>query len=91
MFIINLACSYPLTIYPTNTILEGYLFKGDVKKDKMKRKVRKWLKNLSRAIVAGTSVYFAIVLADKLDKFLSLLGALLCAPLVFTLPSLCHY
>ena len=57
---------------------------------KDKSALRSMLKNLSRAVVVVLSVYFAVVLANKLDKFLSLLGALLCAPLAFTFPTLIH-
>ena len=32
----------------------------------------------------------AVELASKIDKFLGLMGALLCAPLALTMPSLLH-
>ena len=88
LFIINLGCSYPLAIYPVNTILESYIFKCIKTKNST---ARKWIKNFSRFLVVALSVYLAVVLASKLDKFLSLLGALLCAPLAFTMPTLCHF
>jgi len=44
----------------------------------------------NRFFIVISAVYLAVVLASKLDKFLSLLGALLCAPLAFTMPTLCH-
>ena len=87
LFCINLACSYPLCIYPVNLILESYVFKGFTQKTA----ARKWLKNLSRGLVVASAAVLAVVFSSKLDKFLSLLGALLCAPLVFTIPTLCHY
>ena len=37
------------------------------------------------------AVYCAIELSKKLDKFLSLLGALLCAPLAISFPCLLHF
>ena len=36
------------------------------------------------------AAYCAIELQEKLDKFLSLLGALLCAPLAILYPALIH-
>lgn len=29
LFTLNLICSYPITVNPTNTILESYLFRSD--------------------------------------------------------------
>eukprot|EP00347_Sterkiella_histriomuscorum_P022403 403338616 len=45
---------------------------------------------LLRCTLVILCVYMAIFFAKKLDKFFSLMGALLCAPIVFTLPTLCH-
>ena len=33
----------------------------------------------------------AVLVADKLDKFFGLLGALLCAPVAFIVPAMIHY
>jgi len=85
-FCINLVCSHPIVIYPTNQIIEGWVFRC------MKRKssARTWLKNFSRFLVCVSAAYIAVQLADKIDKFLGLLGALLCAPLALTMPALIH-
>ena len=85
MFIGNLLCSYALTIYPTNTILEGWIWS---KHDKTNSTYYK--KNMSRAIVATLAVILGVALADKIDKFLGLMGAVLCAPLAITFPALVH-
>lgn len=86
LFIINLLCSYPLTLYPVNLIFESYVYKN-FKEKSFRRTV---YKNITRALFVLVALYLAIELASKLDKFLSLLGALLCAPLAFTMPTLCH-
>mmetsp|Transcript_107436 Transcript_107436/g.148568 ORF Transcript_107436/g.148568 Transcript_107436/m.148568 type:complete len:102 (+) Transcript_107436:3-308(+) len=52
--------------------------------------LRYWLKNLSRFLVCLSSIYVAIVLKDKLDKFFGLIGALLCAPLALAMPATLH-
>lgn len=46
---------------------------------------------MSRMLVVATAAILAVVFSSKLDKFLSMIGALLCAPLAFTIPTLCHY
>lgn len=85
LFCINLACSYPLCIYPVNVIVEGYLFKN-----MSHSHLRKWLKNLSRMTFVILGAVMALIFAEHLDKFLSLLGAVLCAPLAITFPTLFH-
>ena len=54
------------------------------------KKLKYWLQNLSRFIVVLLAIYFSIELSKRLDKFLSVLGALLCAPLAILYPSLIH-
>ena len=85
LFSFNLIFSYPLTIYPANEIF-GQWFCSRTRKGN----VRYWLKNLQRTIVVVLSVVIAISIADKIDKFLGLVGALLCAPLAMTIPSMVH-
>ena len=47
-------------------------------------------KNHSRSILVFFTVCLTIMLGDKLDKFLSILGALTCTPIAFTFPALFH-
>lgn len=89
--------SYALCIFPANTIIEEYTLSTITKKasnrTQMGRKYKKlkyWLQNISRFIVVFLAIYFAIELSKRLDKFLSVLGALLCAPLAILYPSLIH-
>ena len=85
LFIVNLLCSYAICIYPTNTIIEEWIW------NKHDRSLSTYYKkNLSRALVAASSAYLGIALANKIDKFLGLMGALLCAPLALMFPSLIH-
>ena len=86
LFIGNLLCSYALCIYPTNTIIEGWIWNKDDKSDRTYFK-----KNISRALVALAAVILGVALASKIDKFLGLMGAVLCAPLAITFPALVHY
>jgi proton-coupled amino acid transporter len=84
-FSINLIFTYPLVIYPANTIIEGYLYANMPRSKK-----RQWLKNLNRTIMVLFTVVFCLSLGDKLDKFISVLGSLACTPISFTLPCLFH-
>ena len=88
LFCGNLLCTYAIVINPTNKILEKAVFR--CKRLKKKSNTRHWLKNFQRFLVVFVGVYFAVELAHKVDKFLGLIGALLCAPLALTLPALLH-
>ncbi len=63
LFCFNLIFTYPLVIYPTNMVVESYLFSGMTKKSPL----RQWLKNLSRTVIVGITVVMSISLAAKLD------------------------
>ena len=88
LYCINLLCTYAICINPTNKILEKAVFR--CKRLKKKSKTRFWLKNLQRFAVVVLGVFLAVTLAHKMDKFLGLMGALLCAPLALTMPALLH-
>ena len=45
---------------------------------------------MQRTVVVVVSVVIALTVASKIDKFLGLIGALLCAPLAMTIPALIH-
>ena len=91
MMCINLVCSYAIFIYPTNTIIEDYAYKSlSKRKDSRSKKMYYYVQNFSRLLVCLFATYGAIELGKKLDKFLSVLGALLCAPLAITYPALIH-
>ena len=86
LFSINLLFSYPLVLYPANIIVENILY------DNMpKTRRRQMLKNITRTLMVGATVTITILLGDKLDKFLSILGALTCTPIAFTFPALFHF
>ena len=86
LFASNLLFSYPLVIHPANIVLESYLFAGWEKSRK-----RQMSKNVSRAIIVVVSCVIALLVYNKLDKLLSITGALTCTPIAFSFPSLFHY
>ena len=87
LFSLNLACSFPIMIYPTNAAVERW-FCGCFKHEQTKLY---WMQNFSRLYVTGLCVVCGVCLASKLDKFLGLMGSLLCAPLALFFPALLHY
>ena len=86
IFIVNLFFTYPLVIYPANMVVEQYLF-GKWPKSKK----RQWSKNAYRSLIVLGTVVLSLALGNELDRFLSLLGALACTPIAFTLPTWFHY
>ena len=87
LFMINLVFSYPLTIFITNLILEGFTFK----RMKQNTPTRKWLKNFQRSLVLGTGIVCAMYLRDSLDRIFALSGTLLGTTVVMAVPAICHY
>jgi len=85
-FSLNLVFSYPLVIHPANLVLESYLFAGWEK-----TRTRQMCKNLTRSCIVAASIVLALLIYDKLDKFLSITGAATCTPIAFILPALFHY
>ena len=49
------------------------------------------MKNVSRTIIVGSSCVVALLVYDKLDRFLSVTGSLTCTPIAFILPALFHF
>lgn len=61
-FCFNLFITYPLVLYPTNMIVESYVYKNMPKGPK-----RKWLKNLTRAIMIILTILFSLWMGPMLD------------------------
>ena len=85
LFSFNLFFSYPLVIHPANLVIESWLFEGWAKTRK-----RQMSKNLSRTIVVALSCVVALAIYEKLDRFLSITGALTCIPVAFLIPAALH-
>ena len=86
LFSLNLVFSFPLVLYPAIMIVENYLYTGWPKSKK-----RQISKNIDRALIVGFVVILTVLLKQKLDKFLVILGALACTPVAFVFPSLFHF
>ncbi|QLQ79696.1 hypothetical protein HG537_0C03440 [Torulaspora globosa] len=98
--------STPLQLFPAIKIIENKVFpkftKIYVKREdettdiewrpnsgKLSWKV-KWLKNFVRAIIVALVILMAYFGADKLDKFVSIIGSFACIPLVYMYPPMLH-
>lgn len=89
LFCINLLLSYPLTLYPANTIIENYLFGTWIEYQPNSRTLY-WAQNISRCLIVIGSIAFTIALGERVDCYLSLVGALTCSPVQFILPAIFH-
>ncbi|KAJ1979581.1 hypothetical protein H4R35_001458 [Dimargaris xerosporica] len=78
--------SVPLQMFPAIRILEAGLF---VRSGKGNPWV-KWQKNLFRCLLALFVALVALVGAEKLDRFVALIGSFACVPLSFIYPALFH-
>ena len=85
-YCVNLFITYPLQIHPANMVIEGILFSGWPKSTK-----RTWLKNLYRSLMVLFTIVVSLTLRDTLDKLMSVVGSLTCAPMAFILPAVFHY
>lgn len=86
-YVFVLLFTYPLTIYPTNEVIERLLVEKMLPKSST---CRKWTKNLSRVMVCFTAAYLGIEMREQLDILIGVLGALFCAPLAMIIPTMCH-
>lgn len=98
--------STPLQLFPAIKIIENKVFpkftKIYVKRDdnttdvelrpnsgKLNWKV-KWLKNFVRAVIVALVILMAYFGADRLDKFVAIIGSFACIPLVYMYPPMLH-
>ena len=86
IFGVNLIISYPLILHPAHVTIESYLYKSMPKSKK-----RQCFKNINRTCLCIFVTFFTLSLGQKLDKFLSIMGALSVTPFCFILPALFHF
>ena len=87
MLILFLIFTYPIYIYPFNTAFEKYTIDKLIKTNS---NTKYWVKNITRLILCISVAYMGIELQNEIDWFLGFVGAVLCAPLAFIIPCLCH-
>jgi proton-coupled amino acid transporter len=86
LYCLNLMFTFPLQLYPINTMIEDHLFKEWPKSRK-----RQASKNLTRTLLVALTALACLSLGNKGDKFVSLAGAVTCTPVAFLLPALFHF
>jgi len=67
-------------------VVDSYLYK-----DWPKSKKRQMCKNFTRALLIMFTIVLALIIYNKLDDFLAIVGSLTCTPIAFILPGLFHY
>lgn len=88
LYSLAICLSIPLQLFPAIRIMENGLF---VTKSGKNNTVVKWQKNVFRVFIVFLCAGIGIIGSkDKLDKFVSLVGALFCIPLCFIFPPLFH-
>jgi proton-coupled amino acid transporter len=87
IFCINLIITYPLMINVSNEIIESRLFD----RLRISETKRYFYCNFLRTLMVALTIVIAILANEKLNKFLSLLGAIACIPIAYILPALFHY
>ncbi|KAI8876038.1 hypothetical protein K501DRAFT_232704 [Backusella circina FSU 941] len=88
LYSLAICLSIPLQLFPAIRIMENGLF---TTKSGKNNAVVKWQKNVFRVFVVFLCAAIGIIGSkDKLDKFVSLVGALFCIPLCFVFPPLFH-
>lgn len=88
LYSLAICLSIPLQLFPAIRIMENGLF---TTKSGKNNTVVKWQKNVFRVFVVFVCAAIGIIGSrDKLDKFVSLVGALFCIPLCFIFPPLFH-
>ncbi|GAA5801756.1 transmembrane amino acid transporter protein-domain-containing protein [Helicostylum pulchrum] len=88
LYSLAICLSIPLQLFPAIRIMENGLF---TTKSGKNNAIVKWQKNVFRVFVVFLCAGIGIVGSkDKLDKFVSLIGALFCIPLCFIFPPLFH-
>jgi len=90
LYCFNLLFSYPLTIYPTNVVIDNILFDRILKLQEGSTH-RYWLENFSRICVLVIGILLAVFFYDQLDKILALMGTILGTTVVLFIPACCHY
>ncbi|KAL8958404.1 MAG: hypothetical protein Q9183_005845, partial [Haloplaca sp. 2 TL-2023] len=78
----------PVQLFPATRIIETKLFGERASGKKSSR--TKWKKNLFRTLLTVLCAAISIVGASDLDKFVALIGAFACVPLVYIYPAFLH-
>ncbi|CAI2370691.1 unnamed protein product [Moneuplotes crassus] len=84
VYFLCLFITAPLMLYPSNTIVESYLFRKNDKNNHY------WHTNITRTIIIILITFIAVYFEETLDRLMSIVGSLTCTPVAFTLPAIIH-
>jgi proton-coupled amino acid transporter len=78
----------PVQLFPALRIIEGKVFG---RKSGQRAPLIKWKKNMFRTGIVILCGLIAVLGARDLDKFVALVGSVLCVPLIFVYPAYLHW
>jgi len=81
IYLFSIMISYILNIYPSNQIIESYIYKN-----LPEGKWKFWLTNLTRTLLVAVTVGVGIGLESGIGKLVSILGSLFATPMAFVFP-----
>lgn len=87
-FSLAILAGTPVQLFPALRILEGRLFG---RKSGQRSPLIKWKKNMLRTGIVVLCGLIAALGATALDKFVALVGSVLCVPLIFVYPAYLHW
>jgi proton-coupled amino acid transporter len=87
-FSLAILAGTPVQLFPALRILEGRIFG---RKSGQRSLFIKWKKNMFRTAIVVICGLIAVVGATALDKFVALVGSVLCVPLIFVYPAFLHW
>ncbi|KAI4156689.1 MAG: hypothetical protein L6R39_001055 [Caloplaca ligustica] len=89
LYSIAILVGTPVQLFPATRIIETKVF-GERVSGKKSSSI-KWKKNAFRTFLTALCGLISILGASDLDKFVALIGAFACVPLVYIYPALLHF
>ena len=90
LFCLNLVFSYPMTMAPTFQITAAVIFGQNEEERTRETRSRYWKINALRSGLLLFGILASILVAEKLDRVMSLAGVILGMSNVLLVPAICH-
>ena len=90
LFCLNLVFSYPMSMAPTFQIAAAVIFGQNEEERTRETRSRYWKINALRSALLLFGILVSILVAEKLDRVMSLAGVILGMSNVLLIPAICH-
>lgn len=90
LFCLNLVFSYPMSMAPTFQIAAAVIFGQNEEERTRETRSRYWKINALRSALLLFGILVSILVAEKLDRVMSLAGVILGMSNVLLVPAICH-